>query len=107
MGLKKSSVIFDKYGAVVNLEKGNTGPRQVRIINAAPLLAVWIANHPVRSKKAALWIDISNDSKYRPWRIVGLQKFFKRVAKKAGITKRVNPYVFRHARLTHLSKIPH
>ena len=105
LGLEKSSVIFDEYGAVVNVEKGKTGPRRVRVINSAPLLADWIANHPVKNKKAALWIDTSNDSKYRPLRIIGLQKFFKRVARKAGITKRVNPYVFRHTRLTHLSKI--
>lgn len=106
LGLKKSSVLFDEYGAVVNVEKGKTGPRRVRVINAAPLLADWIANHPVRSKKAALWIDTSSDSMYRTLRIVGLQKFFRRIARKAGITKHVNPHVFRHTRLAHLSRIP-
>ncbi|HEV2139065.1 MAG TPA: site-specific integrase [Nitrososphaerales archaeon] len=105
LGLKKSSVLFDEYGAFLNVEKGKSGPRRVRVINAAPLLADWISNHPLRSKKAALWVDTSNDTTHRPLRLVGLSKLFKRTARKAEILKRVNPYVFRHTRLTHLSKV--
>ncbi len=105
LSLKKSDVVFDEYGACIYLEDGKTGPRRVRVINAAPLLADWIANHPLRSREASLWVDMSSDSRYRPLQLIGLSKLFKRTAKKAGITKRVNPYVFRHTRLTHLSKI--
>ncbi len=105
LSLKKDSIVFDEYGAYVNLQNGKTGPRRVRIINASPLLADWIANHPVKRKGAALWVDTSNDTSYKSLRLVGLQKLFRRIARKAGISKRVNPYVFRHTRLTHLSKL--
>jgi integrase/recombinase XerD len=105
LSLRKSSVVFDEYGAYVNLADGKTGPRRVRVINAAPLLADWIANHPLRSREAPLWVDISADSTHKALRLVGLSKLFKRTARKAGITKRTNPYVFRHTRLTHLSMI--
>ena len=105
LSLKKSSVVFDEYGACIYLEDGKTGPRRVRVINAAPLLADWIANHPLRSRDAALWVDTSSDTTYRPLRWIGLSKFIGRTAKKAGVGKRVNPYIFRHTRLTHLSKI--
>jgi integrase len=105
LSLKKSSVAFDEYGACVYLTQGKTGPRRVRVINAAPLLADWIANHPLREREAPLWVDMSANSVHRPLRLIGLSKLYKRTAKKAGINKRVNPYIFRHTRLTHLSKI--
>ena len=73
--------------------------------SSAPLLADWKANHPLRGKDAALWVDTSGDMTHRPLRWIGLSKLISRTAKKAGIGKRVNPYVFRHTRLTHLSKI--
>ncbi|MDE1854365.1 MAG: tyrosine-type recombinase/integrase [Thaumarchaeota archaeon] len=105
LGLKKSSVVFDQYGASVYLENGKTGPRRVRVINAAPLLADWIANHPKRREDAPLWVDLSGDTTFQQLGYIGLMKLVKRIAKRAGVGKRVNPYVFRHTRLTHLSKI--
>lgn len=105
LGLRKSSVIFDQYGASIYLREGKTGPRRVRVINAAPLLADWIANHPRKQKDAPLWVDLSGDTTYQQLKYIGLAKLVKRIAKKAGVGKRVNPYIFRHTRLTHLSKI--
>jgi len=91
--------------AQIYLGRGKTGPRRVRVINAAPLLADWIDNRPRKRKDAPLWVDNSGDTTYQPLRYIGLAKFVKRTAKKASVAKRVNPYVFRHTRLTHLSKI--
>ncbi len=105
LSLKKSSVIFDQYGASIYLEKGKTGPRRVRVINATPLLANWISNHPLKDEGAPLWVDVSSDTTHRPLQWIGLSEFVKRTAKRAGVVKRVNPYIFRHTRLTHLSKI--
>lgn len=104
LSLTKSMVAFDEYGAKISLQTGKTGPRSVRVVNAAPLLAEWIAQHPVKGKDAHLWIDMSNDTQYRPLHWLGLAKVVKRIAKKAGVEKRVNVYVFRHTRLTNLSK---
>jgi integrase len=105
LGLRKSSVIFDQYGASIYLREGKTGPRRVRVINAAPLLADWIANHPRKQKDAPLWVDLSGDTTYQQLKYIGLAKLVKRIAKNAGVGKRVNPYIFRHTRLTHPSKI--
>ena len=104
LSLTKSMVAFDEYGAKISLQTGKTGPRSVRVVNASPLLAEWISQHPVKSNDAPLWVDMSNDTEYRALRWLGLAKIVKRIAKRAGIEKRVNVYVFRHTRLTNLSK---
>lgn len=104
LGLRKSDVAMDEYGAKVSVQKGKTGPRSVRVLNATPLLADWIANHPLSDKDAPLWVDMSNDTKYEPLHWLGLRKLVGRIAKRAGVEKRVNPYIFRHTMLTHLSK---
>lgn len=104
MGLRKSSVAFDDFGAKISIETGKTGPRRVRVVNAAPVLAEWISQHPLKAKDAPLWVDMSNDTQYAQIKWLGLAKIVKRVAKRAGMEKRVNIYVFRHTRLTNLSK---
>jgi integrase/recombinase XerD len=104
--LRKSSVAFDEYGATVSFETGKTGGRRVRVVNAAPLLAELTANHPLRDKKDfPLWVDISTNTQYRPLAWIGLRKLTKRLGEKAGIEKRVNPYIFRHTRLTYLAQV--
>ncbi len=105
LGLKKSSVAFDDYGATVYIEKGKTGARRVRVVNAAPLLAEWIANHPLKERSAPLWIDLSANTRYKLLGWVGLSRLIRRIAGRAGISKRVNPYIFRHTRLTYLAQV--
>jgi integrase/recombinase XerD len=103
LGLKKSSVAFDDYGAKISIEKGKTGPRSIRVVNAAPLLAEWMEHHPLKAKDAPLWVDMSNDTTYQPLKWLGISKLVGRLAKRAGVEKHVKPYLFRHTRLTELS----
>jgi integrase/recombinase XerD len=39
LSIKRRNVTFDKFGAIIHLETGKTGPRSVRIISSAPMLA--------------------------------------------------------------------
>jgi len=103
LGLKKSDVVFDDYGAVVHVRKGKTGPRTVRVINATPLLSNWIAHHPIKQREAPLWVDLSNNTTYEGLKWEGLQRLVARLAKQAGVEKKVTPYLFRHTRLTRLA----
>lgn len=48
LGLKKSDIVFDEWGAVAHVARGKTGARRARLVNAAPLLANWIENHPMK-----------------------------------------------------------
>ncbi|MDV3277096.1 MAG: tyrosine-type recombinase/integrase [Nitrososphaerales archaeon] len=103
--LRKNDVMFDDYGAIVYLRKTKTVSRPVRVINAAPLLANWIENHPVPERDAPLWIDQSRNTRNTAIKWTGLIKIVKRWRESAKIEKTVTPYVFRHTRATHLAKI--
>jgi len=104
LGLKKGNIVFDDKIARVHVEKGKTGPRSILVVNATPLLANWIANHPLKSKDAPLWVDLSPNTRYEPLRWIGLRRLVQRIAKSANLDKDIYPYLFRHTRLTHLAK---
>ncbi len=104
LGLRKSDVAFDELGAVVYIRKGKTGPRRVRVINAAPLLANLVENHPMPDRDAPLWVEASHGVHGTQLKYLGLAKVVKRWVAAAKIGKRVTAYIFRHTRLTHLAK---
>ncbi|MFA5333356.1 MAG: tyrosine-type recombinase/integrase [Candidatus Nanoarchaeia archaeon] len=96
--LKMKHVVFDEYGCLLNVN-GKTGVRQVRIISSTQLLSQWFTDHPNQSPESYIWNSRQNDLiNYN-----SIVKFLKDTAKRAGITKRVNPHSFRHARATHLA----
>lgn len=101
--LRIRQVSFDDYGAVL-MVTGKTGQRRVRIIASAPALANWLENHPSKDDGSShLWISLATNYKDQPLNHRGLYETLKTLARKAGITKKVNPHAFRHARATHLA----
>jgi integrase/recombinase XerD len=96
-------VEFDENGVVITLPKGKTGARRVRLVFASRYLKNYLDHHPTRSNKESyIWISQrENDtiaSNQAIWNSL------RRAAKHAGITKKVNPHAFRHARATYLAK---
>jgi integrase/recombinase XerD len=104
LGLRKSDVVFDNLGGFVNVAKGKTGGRRVRLVNAVPLLANWIENHPLRSGDSPLWVDLSHGPRANPLKHSGLSIVLRTLAHNAGLEKKIHPYIFRHTRLTNLAK---
>src|SRR5207245_5329901 len=105
--LRIRNVETDGIGAFLHVD-GKTGKRKVRIIHSVPLLSVWLSLHPFsKNSDACLWTKFEGnryscavDAPIRPpWAENLLQK----LAKKAGIKKRVYPHLFRHSRATHLA----
>jgi integrase/recombinase XerD len=105
LSLKKRNVIMDKYGALVHIEKGKTGPRPIRLLTSSPILSEWMSHHPLKEDSAPLWPSLSTSGKYLPLKQVGLRRAIKRISRNAGINKRIWPYLFRHTRNTELSLI--
>jgi len=100
LNLRLKHVEFDDYGAVMIVD-GKTGMRRVRLVASAPALAVWMDSHPLKKdKEAPLWVNIRSA---KPLDYAGCHKLLRVLAKKAKITKPVNPHSFRHARATHLA----
>jgi integrase len=103
LNMKIGDVEFDQYGAVIRV-CGKTGPRRLRLIESVPDLQLWLSMHPERSdREAPLWFPtIPRSPKARENK---LQSLVKRLAEKAGISKRVYPHLFRHSRATHLAGV--
>lgn len=68
------------------------GQRPVYVIDYADFLRAWLSSHPMKSKKEAPLFVTKNG----PLHSRNLNLIVKRLAKKAGIKKRVWPYIFRH-----------
>jgi integrase/recombinase XerD len=97
--LKIGQVKFDAYGAQLFVT-GKTGFRRIRIISSVPYLTDWINRQPQKNNpEAFLW----KNSWLKPLTYGGMANMLRRIAKKAGIQKRINPHNFRHSRATYLA----
>jgi len=97
--LKINQVRFDEYGAQLFVS-GKTGFRRVRVVACAPYLLEWINKHPLKDDpKAFLWIN----RRLEPYSYGAIAVNLYRIARRAGISKKVNPHNFRHSRATYLA----
>ena len=71
------------------------GRRAVYIVRNYDILKAWLDTHPLKSQDAYLFMTKSR-GKYVPLGYESLKKILIRAAKKAGIEKRVYPYLLRH-----------
>lgn len=83
---------------------GKTGPRRIPLIDSTPYLTEWIVNHPFKGDPSApLWISLGNINHHQQFEYPAYRKMLQELAKKASVTKAVNPYNFRHSRATFLA----
>ena len=80
---------------------GKTGPRRIPVLFSVPYLATYLNEQKMRKPDQYLWnvggswAGLTQRADYSAIRMM-----LQRVAKRAGIDKRVNPHSFRHARAT-------
>jgi ribosomal protein L40E len=83
---------------------GKTGMRRLRIIASTPYLSTWMNNHPLKeSPEAPLWIGIGTRNKNEIMTYSSINALLRKLGKRAGIKKRLNPHTFRHSRATYLA----
>jgi integrase len=98
--LRAKNVGFDDYGAVLHVN-GKTGPRRVRIIHSVLRLQTWLDVHPLRSSpEAPVFCSLSNKNRGAQLNYEPVSRMLKKLRQRAGVTRRVNPHIFRHARAT-------
>lgn len=102
LNLRIKNLMFDANGAAL-LVNGKTGQRRVRIIASAPLLSTWLNNHPFRNNlESPLWVAVGTKNHHEPLEHGAVVAQLKKIARRAGINRKVNPHAFRHARATFL-----
>jgi hypothetical protein len=98
LSLKIKDAIFDKYGAVLTV-KGKTGMRRIRIVDSVPDLQLWV-NQYHGDPDDYLFPNQMGKMSHR-----GAQNLITRAAERAGLKDRhVHPHLYRHSRLTDLTK---
>jgi integrase len=101
--MRISSISFDQYGAIINVN-GKTGRRPVRLVTSAPLLAAWLDHHSKRiDLTQPLWINVGTTRRGGVFDYNAARKVLKQLALKSRIGKHVYPYLFRHSRATYLA----
>jgi len=100
LNIELRDVEFDENGALVEIN-GKTGKRRIRLVESAPLLRKWIAEvkkeHP---RTPFLWFGTNDE----PSQYAATVKFIRQTAKRAGLSKKVNPHLFRHSRASELAQ---
>jgi len=94
-------VEFDQFGAMLRV-RGKTGDRRIRLVESVPDLRLWISMHPQKDVKTTLWPKLKRGGALA---ICGFQVLLRRLARRAGISKHVHPYLLRHSRATHLANV--
>jgi len=101
LNLRIKDLVFDENGLIVSLD-GKTGMRRIRVIttlNSIRFLKEWLLIH---DKNPESYLFYSNKNK--SFSIERLNQIIKDCSKRAGITKRIYSYIFRHSRATFLAK---
>ncbi len=95
---------FDDYGAIIRVS-GKTGYRQVRIVgDSIVYLRSWIDYHPFKSNPSSpLFCGLKDSHLNDRLTDYDVYAIIKRVIKRAGISRRIYPHLFRHTRATLLA----
>jgi site-specific recombinase XerD len=94
-----SQVKFDDYGTVINVDEKTGAPRYVRLVAATQYLIQWKNDFPFPVTPDAL-VFVSNRRLPVQYSAVAVQ--LKKIARRAGIRKKISPHIFRHSRITEM-----
>ena len=97
--LEWQAVKFDPLGVVINTNKKTEKSRYIRLVSSVPLFAAWKRDYPYEPTGENL-VFITRQNK--PLEHGQLTAQLKKIARRAGIRKRIHFHLFRHSRVTHL-----
>lgn len=90
---------FDVIGAKLFIN-GKMGEDFTRIISSSKSLAIWLDNHPLRNNSdSPVWIGLGYSNKSKQISYGAARMLLKKIAKRAGIKRRIFFYLFRHTRI--------
>lgn len=108
LGMSKQDIKFDQYGAELSVS-GKTGYRKVYVLGTSVMFAkMWLKEHPVKGPDGYLFVLV-NESNTRkrsvgdPMTYADVRKALTTTMKRAKITKRIHPHLFRHTKASTLA----
>lgn len=98
---RKHLVLDDRQPCIVVPENTKTGTRRIPLINSVPQLVQYLNffKNRLRPEDPLFMHELWNQER-RPLSYGALRTMLKKVAKRAGISKRIYPYLFRHSIIT-------
>lgn len=102
LGLRIRDLEFRQGYAQVRVS-GKTGERTIPLVRAIPYLRAWLQVHPAWGNPDAPLFAKTHRGRLGPVTVDALGNAFRRLRRKAGIDRRIYPYMFRHTRLTELA----
>jgi integrase/recombinase XerD len=102
--LRVKDIKFDDIGISI-LVNGKTGPRRVRAVWSVNYLKDWLKDHPnQKNPEAPLWFNFAKKTeKLEAMQYGAIRMQLNKISKKAGISKKIHPHLFRHSRCTHMA----
>ena len=104
LNMKVKDIIVEGDNVICRLGHnggGKTGERLILLIKSVPLLMQWLTSHPFRNDSdAPLWIGFSSTNRYQQWSYRAYRDMLVEIGRKAGIRKKITPYLFRHSAAT-------
>jgi len=102
LGLTWEELQIDNKGVVVNVA-GKTGvPRFIRLVTSTPYVSGWRNDHPAPANDHHIFVSLHGGNGSDRVTHAALKKVVRLAAARAGITKHVNPYLFRHSNVTRM-----
>jgi site-specific recombinase XerD len=103
--LNVKDIKFDDVGISI-LVNGKTGPRKVRAVWSIDYLNDWLKVHPGQNNpEAPLWFNFAKKIvKLEAMQYGAIRMQLTKISRKAGISKKIHPHLFRHSRCTYMAK---
>ncbi|MCD6478276.1 MAG: tyrosine-type recombinase/integrase [Candidatus Diapherotrites archaeon] len=103
LSLRIEHIRFDDLGAIINIPAGKTGARRIRCVESVPYLKRWLNRHPLKDEpKAPLFCMLLSPKD--PLDYANARALLKRLARRAGLKKRIHAHLFRHSRASYLAQ---
>jgi integrase len=103
--LKIKHIMHADEGMKIRVD-GKTGHRTVMLFYSVRNLMTWLEQHPDRENpNAPLWwnFDVNKRNTSKMISYAAIRKQLIKIAKKAGINKRIHAHLFRHSRSTYMA----
>lgn len=97
---RKHLVLEDSQPYVIIPENTKTGTRRIPLINSVPYLVQYLNVFKQLQPDDPLFMHELWNKERRPMRFDALRMMLKKVGRRAGIRKRIYPYLFRHSVIT-------